>query len=139
MLKGLTELETVESGINKKPLVKRKGAVISTSGKVDARSVTAGVMGVQGLAAFVEEKQFCPDCKSHMILAKNKKGTSYTRCSNKNCKHMEYLTPDLMNWYINLRNVVCPKHDGGEIRGILGKYGPCVRCDKGHFLGPDDI
>jgi ssDNA-binding Zn-finger/Zn-ribbon topoisomerase 1 len=96
-------------------------------------------MGSQGLAAFIEEKQFCPNCKSHMKLAKNRRGTAYIRCSKKNCEHTEYLTTDLMNWYISCKNVVCPKHDGGEIKGILGKYGPCVRCNRGHFLKPEEI
>jgi hypothetical protein len=139
MLKALTELETVAVGVNKKPLTKRKGVVLSTSGSTGVKSAATGVMGAQGLAAFVEEKQFCPDCKSHMLLAKNQRGTAYIRCSNKTCKHTEYLTPDLMNWYINLKNVICPKHDGGEIKGILGKYGPCVRCNRGHFLKPEEI
>jgi KaiC/GvpD/RAD55 family RecA-like ATPase len=139
MLKALTELETVAVGVNKKPLTKRKGAVTSTLGNTSKKSASTGVMGAQGLAAFVEDKQFCPDCKSRMTLVKNQRGTAYIRCLNKTCKHMEYLTPDLMNMYINLKNVVCPKHDGGEIKGILGKYGPCVRCNRGHFLKPEEI
>lgn len=92
-----------------------------------------------GLAAFVEKKEFCPDCKSHMILAKNQRGTAYLRCSNKNCKKMKYLTADLLNWYISNHNVACPKNDGGDLKGILGKYGPCVRCSRGHFLKPEEI
>lgn len=63
----------------------------------------------------------------------------YIRCSNKNCKKMKYLTTDLMNWYIESYNVKCPKNDSGELKGILGKYGPCIKCSKGHFLKPEEI
>ena len=52
---------------------------------------------------------------------------------------MKYLTADLMNWYISNHNVACPKNDGGDLKGILGKYGPCVRCSQGHFLKPEEI
>lgn len=52
---------------------------------------------------------------------------------------MKYLTTDLMNWYIESYNVKCPKNDGGELKGILGKYGPCIKCSKGHFLKPEKI
>lgn len=81
----------------------------------------------------------CPACKSHMILAKNARGTAYLKCSNKACKETKYLTVDLMNWYINSHNIKCPKKNGGELKGGLGKYGPYVRCNCGHFLKPDEI
>lgn len=92
-----------------------------------------------GLAGFVEEKEFCPACKSHMVLTKNARGTAYLKCSNKACKETKYLTVDLMNWYISSHNVGCPKHDGGELKGRLGKYGPYVTCTCGHTLKPHDI
>lgn len=137
MMKALTDLENIHIGNNVRPLASKDGAVPVKSVNDDEED--KGVMGTRGLAAFVEEKQFCPDCKSHMVLAKNQKGTSYIRCSNKACKHMEFLTPQLMNWYITTKNVRCPKKDGGELQGILGKFGPCVRCSCGHFLKPDEI
>lgn len=136
MIKALTDLENIQNGNNSRPLVSRKGVV---SHLPEDSHNDKGIMGVQGMAAFIEKKQFCSACKSHMILAKNQKGTAYIRCSNKNCKHMEFLTPELMNWYITSKNVKCPKKDGGELKGILGKFGPCVRCDCGHFLKPDEV
>lgn len=54
-------------------------------------------------------------------------------------KETKYLTVDLMNWYISSHNVGCPKHDGGELKGRLGKYGPYVTCTCGHTLKPHDI
>lgn len=132
MIKALTELEVIQVGTNKRPLSNKENSLGSNI--IHGHSSTA-----IGLSAFVEEKEFCPECKSHMILAKNQRGTAYLKCSNKNCKKMEYLTPDLMNWYISSHNVMCPKNDGGELTGILGKYGPCVKCSRDHFLKPEEI
>ena len=128
----LTELEVIQVGVNKRPLSNKENSL--------KNNITKGqTIKSIGLAAFVEKKEFCPDCKSHMILAKNQRGTAYLRCSNKNCKKMKYLTADLLNWYISNHNVACPKNDGGDLKGILGKYGPCVRCSRGHFLKPEEI
>lgn len=132
MIKALTELEVIQVGVNKRILSNKENSLKSNI--TEGQSIKS-----IGLAAFIEEKEFCPDCKSHMILAKNQRGTAYLRCSNKNCKKMKYLTADLMNWYISSHNVECPKNDGGDLKGILGKYGPCVRCSQGHFLKPEEI
>lgn len=132
MIKALTELEVVQFGANKRLLSNIEYGLRSNK-EYNHFPTTAG------LAAFVEEKEYCPECKKHMILTKNKKGTAYLKCSSKNCKYTKYLTSDLMNWYISNHNVVCPKNDGGELKGILGKYGPCVKCSMGHFLKPEEI
>lgn len=132
MIKALTDLEVIQVGVNKRPLSNKENSLKSNI--TEGQSINS-----IGLAAFVEEKEFCPDCKNHMILAKNQRGTAYLRCSNKNCKKMKYLTADLMNWYISNHKVECPKNDGGELTGILGKYGPCVKCSRGHFLKPEEI
>lgn len=140
MIKSLTDIEVVQVGNNVRPLVPKKGKVSSISSTTGSNGKSDdGMLGAQGLAEFIEEKEFCPECKNHMKLAKNAKGTFYIRCSAKTCKHMEYLTPELMNWYIRSKNVTCPHGDGGELTGILGKYGPCIRCNRGHFLKADEI
>lgn len=92
-----------------------------------------------GLADFVEQKEYCPECKNHMMLTRGRKGKAYLKCSNSKCNHMKYLEPDLMNWYIEKYNITCPKHKNAEIRGILGQYGPCIRCEYGHFMKPEEI
>ncbi len=137
MIKTLTELEVVMVGANKRDLVSKRGNTVESKPILD--NTDAGTLGAYGLAAFVEEKEFCPSCKHHMILVKNQKGTSYLRCSNKACKEMKFLPADLINWYISSKNVMCPKKDGGELKGGVGKYGPYVRCNCGHFLKPDEI
>lgn len=134
MVKALTELESVRTGANIRILGNKEN--INSQRRKDS---LADETDSAGLAAFVEEKEFCPECKNHMILTKNQRGTAYIRCSNKNCKKMKYLATDLMNWYIESYNVKCPKNDGGELKGILGKYGPCIKCSKGHFLKPEEI
>lgn len=84
MIKALTDLEVVEIGVNKKPLTKKKG--MYTAQEIDDSSDTnVKVPGSCGLAAFVEEKEFCPNCRKNMILTKGSKGTSYLRCSDKSC------------------------------------------------------
>lgn len=140
MIKALTELETIVVGRNTRKLVKKKDAmsinsIVGNSGD----TFDSGAISNYGLGAFVEKKEFCPTCKSHMVLTKNARGTAYLKCSNKTCKETKYLTVDIMNWYINSHNVKCPKRDGGELSGGLGKYGPYVRCNCGHFLKPDEI
>lgn len=140
MIKALTDIETVVVGQNIRKLDNKKSKLITNSlAASSGNSEDNGSILNYGLGAFVEEKEFCPKCKNYMILAKNARGTAYLKCSNKACKETKYLTVDLMNWYINSHNVKCPKRDGGELKGGLGKYGPYVRCNCGHFLKPDEI
>lgn len=140
MIKALTDIETVVVGQNIRKLNNKKSKLVTNSFVASSgNSEDNGSILNYGLGAFVEEKEFCPKCKNHMILAKNARGTAYLKCSNKACKETKYLTVDLMNWYINSHNIKCPKRDGGELKGGLGKYGPYVRCNCGHFLKPDEI
>ena len=133
-------MENIVVDQNTRKLVKKKGTMATSSvAASNSTSVDNGLISNYGLGAFVEEKEFCPACKSHMILTENARGTVYLKCSNKAWKETKYLTVDMINWYINLHNVKCPKKDGGEIKGGLGKYGPYVRCSCGHFLKPDEI
>lgn len=140
MIKALTDIETVVVGQNIRKLDNKKSKLVTNSFAASSgNSEDNGSILNYGLGAFIEEKEFCPKCKNHMILAKNARGTAYLKCSNKAYKETKYLTVDLMNWYINSHNIKCPKRDGGELKGGLGKYGPYVRCNCGHFLKPDEI
>lgn len=140
MIKALTDIETVVVGQNIRKLDNKKSKLVTNSFAASSGNLEDnGSILNYGLGAFVEEKEFCPKCKNHMILAKNARGTAYLKCSNKACKETKYLTVDLMNWYINSHNIKCSKRDGGELKGGLGKYGPYVRCNCGHFLKPDEI
>ena len=140
MIKALTDIETVVVGQNIRKLDNKQSKLVTNSFAASSGNLEDnGSILNYGLGAFVEEKEFCPKCKNHMILTKNARGTAYLKCSNKACKETKYLTVDLMNWYINSHNIKCPKRDGGELKGGLGKYGPYVRCNCGHFLKPDEI
>jgi len=133
MIKTLTELEWIVVGNNKHILTTKTGDKIKPDGEPIDDSLP------YTLADFIKEKEHCSLCKSPMELKKNKKGTAYIGCSNKDCKHMEFLSKDLINWYITNKGVRCPRGDGGELTGGLGKYGPYVRCSRGHFLKPEEI
>ena len=135
MLKALTELETIQVGMSRSSLLKKNSNGFRNSENVGKINGSVSM----GLSAFIEKKEYCSTCKHHMILTKNQRGTAYLRCSNKNCNEMKYLTADLMNWYINNNAVSCPRNDGGDLKGIIGKYGPCVKCSRGHFLKPEEI
>lgn len=78
MVKALTELESVRTGANIRILGNKEN--INSQRRKDS---LADETDSAGLAAFVEEKEFCPECKNHMILTKNQRGTAYIRCSNK--------------------------------------------------------
>ena len=126
MIKTLTELEMIVVGNNRRQLTPR-----GSGDYIDPPHYT--------LVSFVQEKEFCSKCKGRMRLTRNKKGTAYIKCSNENCDNQKYLDKDLINWYISSKNVKCPKGDGGELVGGIGKYGPYVKCSRGHFLKPDEI
>ncbi len=76
MVKALTELESVRTGANIRILGNKEN--INSQRRKDS---LADETDSAGLAAFVEEKEFCPECKNHMILTKNQRGTAYIRCS----------------------------------------------------------
>ena len=52
---------------------------------------------------------------------------------------MAYLKPEFIDWYIRNYNVMCHRNDGGKLKGMVGKYGSCVKCSEGHYLKPEEI
>lgn len=64
MVKALTELESVRTGANIRILGNKEN--INSQRRKDS---LADETDSAGLAAFVEEKEFCPECKNHMISA----------------------------------------------------------------------
>lgn len=126
MIKSLTELEMKQVGRNKVPLEVKHGVP------------GAIIKGKPGLGKYVSEKKFCPKCKQHLVMVKEKPGKFFLRCSNTGCDHTEFLTKELVNHYIDMNNVVCPQ-DGGDIHAGLGQFGIYIRCEDGHYLKPDQI
>ena len=134
MIKSLTDMESIQVGQNRRTLLK-KTILNDDHNKNDAASGKSEI----DFEDVIKKKEFCPECKNHMILKKNRAGTSYLKCSNKNCKKVAYLKPEFIDWYIRNYNVMCPRNDGGELKGMVGKYGPCVKCSEGHYLKPEEI
>lgn len=64
MVKALTELESVRTGANIRILGNKEN--INSQRRKDS---LADETDSAGLAAFVEEKEFCPECKNHMITS----------------------------------------------------------------------
>lgn len=128
LLMSLTELQMVESDKKKMPLEIKQIVDEEISGNKSNL----------GLAKFLSQKQFCPECKSHLIMAKGRTGKFYLKCSKSGCKHSEFITVDMINHYINMYDVTCPV-DHGELQGRLGQYGVYIHCDCGHNLKLDQI
>lgn len=126
LLLSLSEMEMVEEDNKKIPLEIMKVVM----GKV-AKSTSK-----PGLSKYLSQKQYCPDCKSHLTMAKGR--TYYLKCSKAGCKHSEFITVDMINHYINIHDVTCPL-DHGELQGRLGPYGVYIHCDCGHNLRLDQI
>lgn len=128
LLMSLTELEMIEEGKKKIPLEIKQ--------IVDEK--ISGNKSDLGFAKFLSQKQFCPECKSHLIMAKGRTGKFYLKCSKSGCSHSEFITVDMINHYINIYDVTCPV-DHGELQGRLGQYGVYIHCDCGHNLKLDQI
>ena len=78
MIKALTDIETVVVGQNIRKLDNKKSKLVTNSFAASSGNLEDnGSILNYGLGAFVEEKEFCPKCKNHMILAKNARGTAY--------------------------------------------------------------
>lgn len=132
ILKSLSGLENrVVDGTSKALTEKTMPDVQSGSKGKEDDGKQAG-----GLGRFVEEYSKCSKCKRPMKLTKGRSGKCFLKCSS--CSNMEYLTPDFTNWYISKERVQCPIHHC-DIEAKLGQYGIYVRCERGHYLKPDEI
>lgn len=124
IIKAFSEFEYRVVDDQKKPLLdKGKGE----DGKKQA-----------GLDKFVRQRERCPKCKNPMNLTRSKKGKVYLKCSSPKCKEIAYLLPEVVNAYIDIKHVTCPRHHCG-ITARVGEYGIYVKCDQGHYLKPDEI
>ena len=119
-------------------MMKRIGSVVVPLQPKTSDS-TGNIMGIPGkFPEWITKKQFCHKCKHHLVLSKGKTGKYYLRCPERICDYREYLTPQMINHYININNVVCPE-DGGKLTGRLGKYGVYITCSCNHTIKPDQI
>ena len=93
--------------------------------------------GQDGLALYVAEKEKCPSCKAPMRLIKSRSsGKFFLGCTS--CKETALLSRDLVNHYICVRQVQCPKCKS-YLTAKVSKFGIYVKCDNEHTLKPDEI
>lgn len=128
LLMSLSELGMIEEGKKKVPLEIKQ---------IVDKKISSNKSKL-GLAAFLSQKQFCSECKNHLIMAKGRTGKFYLKCSKSGCNHSEFITVEMINHYINIHDVTCPV-DHGELQGRLGQYGVYIHCDCGHNLKLDQV
>lgn len=128
MIQNITEIDEVTASASYQSFINPVNQVINQS--VSSRT---------RLVDFIEEKYRCKECKSPLTLKKGRSGKSYIGCSK--CQHMEYLTPELVNHYIMMNQVMCLKHNQ-LLEARLGQYGVYIQCackDERHYLKPSEI
>ena len=130
IIRSLTNLEYRETDSGVTPLLMK-----DTVGLHYDQNDSDG-MQQSGLAAYVAKKKICPACKNSFKLTKGKSGKTILWCEN--CKKTELLTPEEVNHYIYINNVVCPQHKC-DIKAKLGPFGVYIQCDYGHNLKPEQI
>lgn len=91
---------------------------------------------VDGLDAYIRKKEKCPKCGAKMQLASGKKGKFFIRCTK--CGDVEFLTPELVNEYIQEFDVKCPIHDC-PIHAKLSNNGIYILCEAGHYVKISEI
>ena len=133
MIKAFSDFEYREVNGQRKPLREKNGNNSSSEQKAEDDGKDPA-----GIDAFVRKKERCPKCKSPMTVTRSMRGKVFLKCTSAACKEIAYLTPEITNWYIDREHVTCPIHHCG-IQSGLGKYGIYVKCDRGHFLKPDEI
>lgn len=100
------------------------------------KEFSASKKNLENFSTYIQENVICSECGKPMVLAKGSRGKCYL--SGEFCKHIEYLTPNHVNRYIQYYKRLCPIHNC-EIKSGLSKYGVYVRCQEGHFMNPDEI
>ncbi len=137
IISSITNLESTEVKGTKTPLKERSKTDVLSKGKADDIEVKDG-KAIGGLAGYVLKTEVCEKCRKPLKLLKGKRGVPYMKCTDPNCSGIEYLRKDVIDSYIADEHITCPIHHCG-IYGGLGKYGPYIRCNMGHYLKVDEI
>ena len=85
---------------------------------------------VNSLSTYVLAHKKCPICDQAMQVKKNTKGVYYLACTNKKCRHIEYLDEKLIDRYL-YRNTYCDpkcKICRSSLEPIRSKRGFDLRC-----------
>jgi len=125
IIKGFTDLEVQVVDDHISPLTQKESTDDDKDGKAPSK-----------FTKFIEEHTRCKYCHGPVILQRSLKNKYYIKCTE--CKEINYLEYDLVNQYIEMNHVCCPR-DGYRIRAKVGQYGLYVACEKGHFMKLDEI
>ena len=123
IIRSLTDLEYKEiNGI--------KTALIPKS------SLESGKDNSPGLASYIAKVKKCTVCNKPLVMTKGKSGKTILWC--KDCQKTYLLTPDMINHYMLINHISCPKCKA-EMTAKVGPYGIYIRCDHGHNIKPEEI
>lgn len=87
-----------------------------------------------GFKRFVEEKEFCPQCKNAFKLTRGYVTKKYyLRCTNSQCNQTKPLDPRLVRWYMDSKHILCPIHRC-PYTFCSGVYGQYLHCEYGHNI-----
>lgn len=130
MISSLSELTLKRIGNGTTPLLPKTSKEIGYASEGSENRIT--------FPGWIAKKQFCPECKHHLVLTKGKTGKYYLRCPEKNCSHTEIIKIEMINHYIDMNNIVCPQ-DKGELTAKIGPYGVYISCNHGHTVKLEQI
>lgn len=129
MIQSLIEIDDVVTGSTRKSLMEESNKEVHSKEQQKQSQ----------LLHYIEKTYRCKECKEVITLKKSRAGKFYLGCTK--CSHIEYLTPELVNHYMMINNVVCPEHKS-ELKVRVGQYGIYIMCncqDERHYLKPDEI
>lgn len=93
---------------------------------------------VNSFSTYVLAHKKCPECEQAMQIKKSSKGVYYLACTNRKCRHIEYLKTELVEDYL-YRGAYCDpkcKMCRSSLEAVGGKRGVYLRCygdGKHHF------
>lgn len=125
IIKSITDLEYIETDGSKQLLTMKDTVNLNVMGDDKPR-----------LSSYIKKIKKCPVCKIPLELIRGKSGKVILWCTN--CKKPHLLSPDDVNHYICVEHIRCPE-DNSFIAAGLGKMGVYIKCDRGHFLKPEEI
>lgn len=105
--------------------------------RATGREESAKNDGPDGFDLYARQKKRCPKCKAPMRLVRAKKsGKFFLSCTK--CRETELVDEGLVNQYLLLSGVRCPKC-GATLTAGVNKYGIHTKCGRGHYINLDAI
>ncbi len=99
---------------------------------VEHSAVKTPVSG--GFSLFVKNKYYCKECGDAMSLIKA--GKHILKCNN--CGRIQYLTPQIVNEYLDSIGGECPRCNR-DLVALIGRFGVFVKCSNNHLFDIQDV